>query len=315
MTSLQARGRGLALPVFFPAVSSVKDDHPLALHLELLATLGAPTALTSAYDWVRAFPGNAEGSRAAYFAWSASGGTMILDSGRYEAYWHRDSTWRHEDYVRVALELMPAFVMCFDEPAGEETAEEQAAAAELAWQRDQNALVNSTVVPIVHGHPESLPTAVSLVATRTLPPLIAVAERELGDGIVARSVTVRRIVDALSSTGNTVPLHVLGAGSPTSVLILAHAGAQSFDGLEWNRTVVDFDTARLHHTQHYDFFQTQSAVPEEGSYWARVLTHNLIFWRRWINRIRSGEAGSMLEQYLPPMAGDHLALFGSDTAR
>ncbi len=41
----------LTVPVFFPSISSVKDHHPFAAYFTLLAALGAPAALTSAYDW------------------------------------------------------------------------------------------------------------------------------------------------------------------------------------------------------------------------------------------------------------------------
>jgi hypothetical protein len=83
------------------------------------------------------------------------------------------------------------------------------------------------------------------------------------------------------------------------VLIYSLAGASSFDGLEWNRTVVDFETARLHHRQHYDFFEHQTPAAGTGSHWGRTIAHNLIFWATWIDRIRRGEGRAMVDLYVP----------------
>ena len=69
--------------------------------------------------------------------------------------------------------------------------------------------------------------------------VIAVPERELGDGILERSKSVRRIRRVLDNTGRYRLIHILGTGNPYSILLLAAAGADLFDGLEWCRTVAD----------------------------------------------------------------------------
>ena len=298
MNTLQLARDQVRLPVFFPAVSSVKDDHDFASYLELLTTLGARTALTSAYDWSRIDGAARDKAMGRYVEWLDASTVMIMDSGRYEAYWHRDPTWSHEEYVACALELWPSLAMSFDEPVSTDRADSQAATAARAWERDQTALGGIPVVPIVHSSPESVAAAVAAVAAAIHPLMIAVAERELGEGIVARTTTVRAIRHALDDQGETCPIHLLGAGSPTSVLIYALAGAESFDGLEWNRTVVDFETARLHHRQHYDFFEHQTEAAGTGSHWGRTVAHNLIFWAAWMDRIRGGEGLGMVDLYV-----------------
>lgn len=300
-----AEFHGEILPAFIPSVSSVKDDRPFSAHIALIEALGLPVALTSAYDWHSA-TGARDESLSRYFDWRAAGGRMVLDSGKYEAYWHHYGTWSHEAFLSVALELTPTWVMSFDNPEVAADAGKQARLSIEEWERDQRALGRVPVVPIVHGLPETLAEAVERVARDTSSELIAIAERDLGEGILARVRTVRDIRRRLDDTSLARGLHVLGTGSPLSVLVYTLAGADSYDGLEWNRTSVDHETARLYHLQHFDLFEYQSPAGGPGSYFARALAHNLLFWRDWMMRIRRGEGRSMLRVYLPPVARDLL---------
>lgn len=289
---------GLQLPSFVASVSSVKDDQPLEAYLALFDRLGVPCGLTSAYDWHHLRREAREAALTHYFDWTTSGGRMVLDSGWYEASWHRDPDWAHDAYVACALELMPSCAMSFDVPEPG-SCQDAASVALQSWDRDQAALGGVPVVPIVHGDPGSLPAAVKEVAATASPGIIAIAERELGLGVIARARVVRAIRDALDDAEIGCGLHLLGTGSPISVLIYLLTGADSFDGLEWNRTAIDFETARLYHSQHFDFFEHQSLAAGSGSYWGRMLTHNLIFWQGWMERIRRGEGREMVRGYVP----------------
>ena len=178
---------------------------------------------------------------------------MVLDSGLYEAYWHRDQDWVRKRHLGTALELEPTWAMSFDGAKFADGHKAQASAALRNWSRDQSALGSIKVVPVVHGDPESLPAAVFEVAVAAAPGMIAVAERELGPGITARARVVHAIKNCLDRAPVTCSLHVLGTGSPLSVLIYFLAGADSFDGLEWDqdcdglrdRSVVPLPTLRL----------------------------------------------------------------------
>jgi hypothetical protein len=102
--------------------------------------------------------------------------------------------------------------------------------------------------------PKYAATILASVAKELQPLLIAVPERELGDGLVQRVTTVARIRRELDLIGWYCPLHLLGTGNPLSIAALSAAGADSFDGLEWCRTVVDYATGYLFHCQHFDCF-------------------------------------------------------------
>ncbi len=109
---------------------------------------------------------------------------------------------------------------------------------------------------------------------------------------------MRRIRETLNELHYYQPVHVLGTGTPVSVALLAAAGADSFDGLEWCRFVADNETKTLHHFQHYDLFKWQddfalSAVTLEARkdpavrYAGRTIFHNLDFFTNWMDDLRS----------------------------
>src|SRR5262245_2709076 len=134
---------------------------------------------------------------------------------------------------------------------------------------------------------QSAPGLVSEVAHRTGARLVAIPERELGDGIIAKAKavwTIRRALDQVP--GPRRFLHLLGTGNPLSFAIFSAVGANSFDGLEWCRTVADEETMFLFHAQQFDFFQYQtarsaypivraSAYDQAVNYNVRIALHNL----------------------------------------
>jgi queuine/archaeosine tRNA-ribosyltransferase len=119
---------------------------------------------------------------------------------------------------------------------------------------------------------------------------IAIPERELGSGITNRVKTVRAIRTGLNELGHYQAIHLLGTGNPLSVAIFAAAGADSFDGLEWCRTVADHESATLFHFPGL-------------SYNAKVAFHNLEFFRFWTVDVQRHTAAdnlaSVLRAFLP----------------
>lgn len=96
-------------------------------------------------------------------------------------------------------------------------------------------------------------------------------------------------------------------------MILAAAGADFFDGLEWCRTVADRKTGFLFHHQQFDFFKEQSkemaasdfvrnaVSDEEISLLAKMAMHNLDFFNEWMNELQSnihaGRVGEMIHYH------------------
>jgi hypothetical protein len=94
------------------------------------------------------------------------------------------------------------------------------------------------------------------------------------------------------------------------MIALAAAGADSFDGLEWCRTVADYPTGYLFHFQHFECFSDSSLhrvqdqrvkrliENDQASYTSRALSYNVDFFRDWArtmqNMVHSGQIEHLL---------------------
>ncbi len=157
--------------------------------------------------------------------------------------------------------------------------------------------------------------------------MLAIPERELGDGLIARMETVLEIRKALNKTGTYFPLHILGTGNPITMISLAAVGADTFDGLEWCRTVADYTNGHLFHFQHFDIIRKhcesmirlpivrQLVNDDEVPYSMQVASYNLDYYQDCIrtmqDMIHSGQVEHLLKNTLPYI-GDELyrRLFG-----
>lgn len=297
--------QAVRMPVFFYSISTVKSNNTPLEYLEILNALGAPSLLVSAYDVYH--DANAERLFSALDAAKANGANVLLDSGNYESYWHRDREWNVEAFHEVLAQTNCSLAFTFDDQAlyTETDVGRNASQTIRAWSRDA-AVKADAVCPIVHAEAPIIADVCALVANQAQVPFIAVAERELGFGITHRAKTMleirRRLQDKME---HYQPIHVLGTGNPISILLLAACGADSFDGLEWCQTVVNHDNALLYHQQQYDFFRHQTEFGSDGdlSFLAAVAGHNVLFWIRWMNRLQAqmaeGSLIDMLVEYVP----------------
>ncbi|MFZ2147909.1 MAG: hypothetical protein WAV28_11875 [Sedimentisphaerales bacterium] len=165
----------------------------------------------------------------------------------------------------------------------------------------------NAINPLIHAqYPDDFQLICNQVAKRSNPALIAVPERELGEGVLAIAQTVRSIREGLNKTGQYYPLHIVGAGNPLSILIYTACGADSFDGLDWCQTVVDHATAYLHHSLQLDFFahQTPNISKLKLPYLTHAFAHNLVFYLGWMEKIRGsieeGNVAEMTARFIPP---------------
>ena len=286
---LAAADGKVSLPSIFMSVSSHETQLVPAEAVAALRAFQTPSILISAYDTVpRRKPRAIIEELAEY---RKNGGFVLIDSGNYEASRLRNRRWNYND-LKDALSAVPHdWAFCFDvmnpSPELERAVEEIINAVE----RDQT-FTNAPILPIVHapkmkggGHNiENLAQIIRKVSEHLRPPVIAVPERELGAGLIARAKSVRAIRQELSKLPFYQPLHVLGTGNPWSIAVLAAAGADTFDGLEWCRVVIDPDSERIHHFQHFDFFSglgpgsafVQAALNDADIGFAgKVALHNL----------------------------------------
>lgn len=279
-------GRALTLPVLFPSVSSVKTNLRPVDYVEVLTAIQEPQFLVSAYDIANAATGERK-RLVRRLAEAAKEACLLMDSGNYESFWHRDRTWSATRYFRVLKSSPANLAFCFDNQRPAKDLKRAAAAVSHEVDAAQSVTNVTSVLPIVHGGPADLPSRVAGVASQSRPLMLAVPERCLGDGILARAATVRAIRRALDSVQPDCALHLLGTGNPVALAAYAIAGAQSFDGLEWCQTCADPTTGKLLHFQHRELVREMSRGIVAGLPYAQAtLVHNLLFFRDWMRRLR-----------------------------
>jgi hypothetical protein len=286
-------------------VSGVKTNLPPVEYLRFLCAANHPQFLLSAYDIHHSSTENQRTILELVKEAGSRGAAVLLDSGNYERYWMKDETWAQDAFWSVLTTEAYPLSFSFDQYLPDGDALESAELIEVATLRDQAQCARVSVIPIVHARNDQLPELVNQVAQRLQPLMIAVAERELGDGVLARAKCVQQIRRAMASSRTSCALHLLGTGNPLSVLIYALAGADSFDGLEWCQTAVDQESALLYHFQQREFsrVQTRYSSLSDLPYTYATLGHNLIFFERWMADIRralsDGSASALVSQYLP----------------
>ena len=273
----------LPLPCFFPSVSSVKTNLPPVDYVELLVGAHYPLFLVSAYDIAHCTEDQGLRLDTALAKSKERDDVILMDSGNYESFWKADKDWQQERFHKIAGSSPYHLCFCYDNQQPPNTSESIAEDVVARVIRDQEHACG-TVAPIIHGDTALLPDAALRTAEQLYPLLLAVPERELGEGIIERTRTVRKIREALNALGVYCPIHLLGTGNPLSIIAYSLAGADSFDGLEWCQTVVDHETGRLLHFQQWDLIRHQTEWGQCSGlpYIQTVLMHNLSFYREFM---------------------------------
>jgi queuine/archaeosine tRNA-ribosyltransferase len=307
---------GLPTPCFFPSVSSAAKNTLTPLqHLEILSALKHPLFLISAFDVARASREERLKINGLLTKSIEQGQTVLMDSGMYERKWLK-SKWPKRDFHETLRHTPCHIAFCYDhlEPVTA-TVSAQVEAVVRAVLASRRTTSFQAIMPIVHASkPRDFPAICRRVAEELDPSLIAVPERELGDGIYEGVETMMKIRAELDATGRYYSVHILGTGNPLSMLMYGACGADSFDGLDWCQTIVDHTTGLLYHSQQLDFFGSQTPYGSDRtlSYLARAFSHNLSFYRSWLASIseatEAGSLGKMCATFLPGTVTEFLRL-------
>ncbi|NTI17049.1 TIR domain-containing protein [Agrobacterium rhizogenes] len=309
----------LNLPALFLSVSSHETQLVPKEAVRALRVFGAPSILVSAYDLLPSR--RPKGIIQELKRIKKQSGLILIDSGNYEATRRDDETWKPELFAEAMEGVPNDWAYCFDVMKPSSDKDRAIKQVISAVERDSKA-ISSTILPIVHAKrmrlggydTEDLPFIVREVAKDLQPPLVAVAERELGRGLIERAKTVQRIRRELDKLPYYQPVHVLGTGNPWSIGVLTAAGADSFDGLEWCRMAVDRETHRLNHYQHFDFFAFQARLAESAitvsaasddkvDYAGKVAFHNLDYFREFSKELMNSAHSGRMEPMLVGLIG------------
>lgn len=300
--TIHTRDKSLELPCFVFSLSTHDTQVRPEDGVKLFRYFEPSACLVSAYDAWNYYEKNEKDFFDDINALKQSKCTLFLDSGNYEAYRKDDrysennkTGWSSEKFRNIASIISPDVAFSFDESNPKGTLDEIAGRIIQNFYEDEKSISSDfPICPIIHlprGHDGTLSEYASqLIAkvTSSLNPImVAIPERELGDGLIERFKSVRDIRIALNALGKYYPLHLLGTGNPISMIAFAAAGADSFDGLEWCRTAADYSNGHLFHFSHFDcFFEQYSSrvsspairaivADSNASYIAKVASYNI----------------------------------------
>ncbi len=319
----------LALPAFLFSLSSHETQVPPIKGMELMRHLRPAATLVSAYDaWMSLGKPEFRDFKKKFSGLTKTESIVFLDSGNYEACRKNDrysrsnnkGNWRCTHFWDMIEALSPDIAFAFDDPFPRGDSEKVTKSIVKKFRADIKAINSRSmpICPIIHlprvdasEIGECASYIVSEVAARIDPIMVAIPERELGNGLIEKIRTVRRIRASLNTIGRYYPLHLLGTGNPFTMIALAAAGADSFDGLEWCRTVADYDSGCLFHFQHFDCIQERCSTRlrsdvvkliiknASAPYALRVASYNFDFFTDWTKTmqdlIRSGQVEYMVK--------------------
>lgn len=298
---------GIPLPCFFPSMSGAAKNalSPLE-HLEIIMAVSYPHFLISAYDLFHSKRKDRLNIQRLLEKATSHGQVILMDSGLYEKKWLRAGSWPKKEFHGTLRNTPCHLAFCYDNLNPKGNTDQIALALSRSVETDRKKGDMNAIIPLIHApDPGDFPPICSLVSKQIDPAMIAVPERELGDGVLAIAKTVGAIRKALDETGQYYPFHIVGTGNPLSILIYAACGADSFDGLDWCQTVVDHTTGRLYHSLQLDFFAHQTPYGSDGdlAYLPRALAHNLVFYMGWMESvrksIRDGNIAEMITRFIP----------------
>ncbi|MDR1699712.1 MAG: hypothetical protein LBR68_00785 [Lachnoclostridium sp.] len=289
----------MELPLFFPSISSVKTNFSPLDYLKLLKASKYPNFLISAYDIYNQNKNNKSEMIGLLNDMKKEGRIILLDSGNYESYWHKDRYWNIDRYNEILEHEFCSFCLSFDYQIIDKGSKDDLIKIITDNTCANQAVTGGVVAPIIHAKLDDLEYVCCNVTSLINPPFIAIPERLLGGGIINRVLKLRQIRKALDELGYYTPIHLLGTGNPFSLLLFAYAGADTFDGLEWCQTCIDITTFQVYHFQLRELFKNEVAGIQD--YDIATLLNNLQAYKE-INRqisdsFKNHEVKQLLEKY------------------
>ncbi|MGI6340465.1 MAG: hypothetical protein ACOXZV_13965 [Bacteroidales bacterium] len=262
----------LNLPLFFPSISSVKTNFTALEYLKLLKASATKNFLISAYDIFNQEDEKKQEMLGILKELKENGIIILMDSGNYESYWHKDSNWTISTFESILKQELANIYFSFDSQNIKGKSISQITKTVVENAKSNMACTDSLITPIIHAQPKQLKDVCKEVVKELNSPHIAIPERLLGDGIINRIANLKLIRAELNSLGKYTPIHLLGTGSPFSILLFIWAGADTFDGLEWCQTSINPETFQTYHFQLRELYQIDS---EENNYSLMTLFNNL----------------------------------------
>lgn len=300
---IESHRKVLKTPFFFPAISTIKTNYKVYDYIDLLRKVSYPGFLISAYD---IFNDQKRDSLIKDISKVTEEHQItFMDSGNYEAYWNNDSNWTFKQFESILKDVNVDFCFSFDIlwEGGDIKQHVKKTIKYTAMTAGIQKL--GTTIPIIHSNPENFPKMVKEVVEGINPQIIGVTERELGASLFERAENLKKIRDEVDKIRTELPIHLLGTGNPTSLLVYTLCGADLFDALEWCKNVVNPENGHLYHFVQKDLVRCgcKACTKEDVPYHLQTMSHNLLFYEKFTEEIRHAiekeKLSTLLSKYLP----------------
>lgn len=300
---LPMSGSSLEIPCYFASISSLKTNLEPLDYVKFLTKIKAPHILVSAYDLAHTSAKNTTRMATLLGRAMKAGSRVMIDCGNYESYWKKDKQWSSKRYRKILRSIPHHLATIYDDHDLISGDTKNISIIEKETQRLIVLRLRGVPIPIIHASLAKIVKVTKGVANRLRPLLLAIPERELGDGIIQRIVTLVQIRRELNKLGTYIPIHLLGTGNPLSLLLFSAFGADTYDGLEWCQTSVDPDTALLLHFHQRELVGGKLRWKEgdQSTYQGTTLFHNVVFFESWMSAVRKAlmneNVTTLMEKY------------------
>jgi len=299
---IETSGKSFKTPFFVPAVSSlVKTNLKILEYIDLLKKVGYPGFLISAYDIDRLQNKEEKVLLEDFSDFAEKRKLIFLDNGNYEAYWYSDQKWILKNLERVLEKISPDFCFSFD-IFWDENKNVEKYIKETITSIAKTAGIQKTgeTIALIHSNPKLFPKVARKIVDYINPEIIAIPERELGPSIFERSQTIKAVRDELNKTEKPIAIHVLGTGHPVSILIYTLCGADIYDAYTWYSECINPETGHFLHFSQRDLVDChcEACKLEKVPYNFQTMTHNLMFYLDFLDKIREAIRNESIEKIL-----------------
>ncbi len=288
--NLKIGTKKLTTPTYFPSISTASTRITYSSIIRALVTSGYPQLLVSCYDLHKL----KKDEQVFHYLEEhlENENILFLDSGEFERYWFQDTDWDFEKYKKIIQSTTSDLFASYDKIPRKPNKFEDIVT--LTVQKTESSLElidNNYCVTIFHGNSsKELRELINNISSsnKEFFGMIAVAERECGKMIEDKIQTIQKIREILNENSPDTILHVLGCGNPSSIALLAFAGADSFDSVDWNRWIIDKKTMQFQDFANLSLLDCscKGCTSKNRDSRDKAMLHNLFFYHDFIYRLQ-----------------------------
>lgn len=174
---------------------------------------------------------------------------IFIDSGGYECsiddiisevgYYRPDSlTWNRELHLETLKKLkndIPTVIISYDHPNRRETIEKQIENAKELFDGRDNILKEILIKAEEKNLMINIDKIIENIDSISSFDILGLTEKELGDSLFSRMLTIAKIRKEMDKKGIEMPIHIFGSLDTITTPLYYFSGADIFDSLSWLR--------------------------------------------------------------------------------